>query len=292
MQLTLSGYSTALFSTWYFVEELGILFDAGDGVTSALLQKSRKINHVFISHADRDHLTGLLQLNQLNARDGFPVIHFPKDSGSFPALESFVKKFDTYANGSIWRPVWPGEEIRVKDDIIVIPIRNEHVPVDASIIRSVSYKVVQTKQKLKPELAHLSGEAIQKIIQERGRESITTEVRTNIISYSGDTPVVDLMRWDNSDILIHEATFLASEGQIPNVAHKNKHSTLEEVMEMVSGISVKKLVLGHFSSRYDAVQIDRNILNLCDRYAINIPVYRVLPGTTVRDILAGEAVNK
>ncbi len=114
MQLTLSGYSTALFATWYFAEELGILFDAGDGVTSALLQKSRKINHVFISHADRDHLTGLLQLNQLNARDGFPIIHFPKNSGSFPALETFVKKFDAYANGSVWKPVAPAEEIRVK----------------------------------------------------------------------------------------------------------------------------------------------------------------------------------
>ena len=59
MQLTITGYSTALFSTWYFVEEWGVLFDAGDGLISALLQKSRKIDHVFISHADRDHLTGL-----------------------------------------------------------------------------------------------------------------------------------------------------------------------------------------------------------------------------------------
>jgi len=292
MQLTLSGYSTALFATWYFAEELGILFDAGDGVTSALLQKSRKINHVFISHADRDHLTGLLQLNQLNARDGFPVIHFPKNSGSFPALEAFVKKFDAYANGSVWKPVAPAEEIEVKDGIIVIPIRNEHVSVDTSVIRSLSYKVVQTKQKLKPELANLPKEDIQKIVQERGRESITTEVRTTLIGYSGDTPVEDLARWNNTDILIHEATFLAGEGEIASAPHKNKHSTLEEVMEMVSNLSINKLVLGHFSSRYDATQIDRNILALCDKYGINIPVFRVLPGVTVRDILSGPAVNQ
>ena len=58
MKLTISGYSTALFSTWYFVEELGLLFDAGDGIITQLLQKSRKIKYVFISHGDRDHLTG------------------------------------------------------------------------------------------------------------------------------------------------------------------------------------------------------------------------------------------
>ncbi|MBS1605964.1 MAG: RNAse Z, partial [Bacteroidetes bacterium] len=51
MQLTITGYSTALFSTWYFIEEWGILFDAGEGLISSLLQKSRKIDQVFISHA-------------------------------------------------------------------------------------------------------------------------------------------------------------------------------------------------------------------------------------------------
>ena len=32
MQLTINTYSTALFSTWINVEELGLLIDAGDGV--------------------------------------------------------------------------------------------------------------------------------------------------------------------------------------------------------------------------------------------------------------------
>ena len=89
MKLTITGFSTALFSTWYFIEELGLLFDCGDGASSGLLQKARKVKHAFISHADRDHLTGLLQFNQLNARQGFPKIYFPRDSGSFPFLKEF-----------------------------------------------------------------------------------------------------------------------------------------------------------------------------------------------------------
>ena len=90
-QLTITGYSTALFSTWYFVSEFGILFDCGDGASSGLLQKSRKVKHVFISHADRDHLAGLLQFNQLNARPELKI-YFPKDSGSFPALGRIQRK--------------------------------------------------------------------------------------------------------------------------------------------------------------------------------------------------------
>ncbi|MDR6565630.1 MBL fold metallo-hydrolase [Chitinophaga sp. CC14] len=292
MKLTISGYSTALFSTWYFLEELGILMDAGDGLTAALLQKSRKINYVFISHADRDHLTGLLQLNQLNARAGLPVICYPRDSSSFPAMEEFSKRFDPHIAGTQWRAVAPGDEIWVKDDIVVIPVRNEHVTTGEHIIRSLSYKVMQVKQKVKPELAALPPETIRQIIMDQGKESTTMEVRTNLVGYSGDTPVQDLERWDGSDILIHEATFLASEGDMKIVAHKNKHSKLEEVMDMVSRIRVKQLILGHFSSRYSAELIDRSIKQLCDKYGISIPVFRLLPGLTVRDILSGTPVNK
>ncbi|MBS0026482.1 MBL fold metallo-hydrolase [Chitinophaga sp. 22321] len=292
MKLTITGYSTALFSTWYLLEELGILMDAGDGLTAALLQKSRKINYVFISHADRDHLTGLLQLNQLNAREGLPVICYPRDSTSFPAMEAFSKKFDPHITGTKWKAVGPGDEIWVKDDIVVLPVRNEHVTTEPHIIRSVGYKVMQVKQKVKPELAGLPVAALKQIIMERGKESTTMEVRTNLVGYSGDTPVVDMQRWDQTGVLIHEATFLGSEGGVKLAAHKNKHSKLEEVMEMVSHIAVEQLILGHFSSRYTAETIDRSIKDLCDKYAVNIPVFRLLPGLTVKDILSGTPVNR
>lgn len=291
MELTITGYSTALFSTWYFVEELGLLLDAGDGLMSALLQKSRKINHVFISHADRDHLTGLLQFNQLNAREGYPVIHYPKDCRSFPFMQEFFGRFDPYAVGTQWRPVTADEEIRVKDDIVVVPVRNGHVPAPPEVMRSLGFKVYQTKRKLRPELAHLSGEEIRKIGIEKGKEATTVEVRTNILSYSGDTPVDDLHKWDDTKILIHEATFLEREEEIKIHAHKNKHSRLDEVIEMVSGSNIEKLILGHFSSRYNAEQIDTAIRQLCERYALNIPVYRILPGETVVDVLRGKSVN-
>jgi ribonuclease Z len=292
MQFTITGYSTALFSTWYFIEELGLLFDAGDGLISSLLQKSRKINHVFISHADRDHLTGLLQFNQLNGRPGFPIIYYPRDSGSFPKLEEFSKKFDPHVSGTVWTPLTEQNEIRIKKDILIETIRNGHVQAAPDISKSLSYKVFQTKEKLKPAFLNLSGEEIRKIREGHGKESISMEVRTNIISYSGDTPVEDGQRWNNSQILIHEATFLASDKDTDIQNDRNKHSTLEEVMEMVSGINIEQLILGHFSSRYSPEQIDESIRKLCDKYAINIPVFRLLPGEVFHDILKGNPINR
>lgn len=292
MQLTITGYSTALFSTWYFIDELGLLLDAGEGVTSHLLQKSRKVSHVFISHADRDHLTGLFQFNQLNAREGFPIIHYPRDSGSFPALEAFTKRFDPHVGGTVWKPLREGEAITIKDDIVVEAIRNGHLPVVPGITKSFSYKVVQLKTKLRPEFLGLPGEEIRRIIQERGKEQTTTAVRTTLLGYSADTPVEDLQRWNHCQVLIHEATFLGGPEDAHIETHGNKHSTLEQVMEMVSRLEIGQLILGHFSARYHQEQIDQKIRSLCEKYRIDIPVHRILPGEAVKDILHQPPLNR
>jgi ribonuclease Z len=292
MQLTITGYSTALFSTWYFIEEWGICFDAGDGLISALLQKSRKIDQVFISHADRDHLTGLLQFNQLNARPGYPIIYYPVDATSFPALEQFSKQFDTQVARTLWLPAREGDEISIAKDLLVRPMRNGHVPAEPHIIKSLGYQVIQTRKKVRPEFAHLSGDQLRQLAEKEGRDSFSMEVREPLLGYSGDTPVEDGAKWDGTRILIHEATFLGHGEGVKERSYGNKHSTLDEVMEMVSSIRIGSLILGHFSSRYSPEEIDSAIKDRCDKYAISFPVYRVLPGETVFDILGGEPLNR
>jgi ribonuclease Z len=180
----------------------------------------------------------------------------------------------------------------VKDGIEVEAIRNGHVAAEAAVTKSLSYKVVQVKTKLRPDLTHLPGEEIRKIIAEQGKEQTTTEVRTTLVGYSADTPVEDLERWNHCQVLIHEATFLGGPEDSKIHTHGNKHSSLEEVMEMVSGLQVEQLVLGHFSSRYSPEQIDQKIISLCEKYAISIPVHRILPGETVRDILKQQPLNR
>jgi ribonuclease Z len=283
MHLTITGYSTALFSTWYFIEEAGMLLDCGDGVTSALLQKSRKASHIFISHADRDHLTGLLQMNQLNARPGFPQVYYPRDSGSFPALQAFSARFDPHVSGTQWIPAAAGQEIHLKDNLIVLPVRNNHVPAEASVIKSLGYKLISTKRKLRPEWATLSGIEIGKLRREKGEDHVTDEVRSILMAYSGDTPVENAVAWDGAEVLIHEATFIDVLPEDSFRPRANKHSRLEEVIAMTSTITLGKLVLGHFSSRYENGYILRKVQE-------PFPVYVVLPGITVRDILKTEPV--
>jgi len=120
---------------------------------------------------------------------------------------------------------------------------------------------------------------------------MTEQIRTNILTYSGDTPVDDPERWNNTKILIHEATFLGEQELHHANTHRNKHSNLEQVLRMVSQLNIETLILGHFSSRYSNEEIDRSIRALCVQLKIKIPVYRVLPGEVHRNILAGEPIN-
>ena len=291
MDFSIHAYSTALFSTWINIEQLGILFDAGDGISAGLLQKSHKIKHVFISHPDRDHLGGLLQFNQLNARPDFPVIYYPKDSGSFPALRDFQNKFDPHVQLARWEAIIDGSEIEIKKNVQVKAIRNEHIACETGIHKSLSFKVFESRRKLKAEFQGLQEQEIKAIVQSKGRDFLTQEIKRNVISYSGDTPVDDYGKWDKSEILIHEATFLQPENDAAIESRGHKHSRIDEVFNMLAEIEVGSLILSHFSSRYSKEQIQASIRKMCKSFQIQIPVYAIYPGQIHHNILQEEALN-
>jgi len=291
MNFNITAYSTALFSTWINVEELNLLIDVGDGVAAGLLQKSRKIKHVFITHPDRDHLTGLPQFVQLNAREEFPIIYYPKDSGSFPAMQSFLEKFDPHVSSINWVGIKDQDIAPIKKGYVVEAIRNEHIKTPLGVHKSFGYKVYATKKKLKPEFVGLPPEKIKELSIKHGPDYLSEIQRTNIISFSGDTPIGNYEKWQGTEILIHEATFISSLHNGKNISAMAKHSTLEEVLQMAKEVKVKKLILNHFSTRYDREEIKREIITQARQLQLQIPIYAVYPGEIKRDILSGEQVN-
>ena len=202
MNWTLTGYATALFSSWYFIEELNLLLDAGDGVVSHLLQKSHKIKHVFVTHPDRDHLSGLLALRQLNARaDGYPRIYYPRDSGSFPALRDFSARFEPDRPATLWQPLDHGSTVKIRPDAIVRAIRNEHIEAAPDVIKSLSYEVQLLRRKLKPELQGQSPEQLKALRHAHGNDFITTEQRVSCSVIRAIRPSPPL-RWSGGSTAI------------------------------------------------------------------------------------------
>ncbi len=166
---------------------------------------------------------------------------------------------------------------------------NKHIDIPNQL-KSISSRVSETKNKLKTEFKNLVPKDLIALKKEKGDDYIYEKVEKTILTYSGDTPVFDYSKYDNSEILIHEATFLTKE-ELETGNDKNKHSSLEEVMEMAANIKIDTLILGHFSSRYDMNDIDNNIRAYIKHYNIKIPVYRIPIGKTQRDILNGKTIN-
>ncbi len=283
MHLSLTAASTALFSTWVFVENQGVLFDAGDGVSASLGLKSGKVRDVFVTHADRDHLCGLLQFNQLNAKDGQPRIHYPKDCGSFPALQDFVTRFDPQSGPATWRGLTPGERVDVGNDHHVEARASEHVRVEGQV-KALDYTLCVVRRSLRPEFRGLPGSEIASLRKQHGEDAITAERIDRLLGYSGDAPQLDPEHWSGVDVLIHEATFLEPE------TTRGAHANLPQVVRAAATLDLKALVLLHFSARYKRAEIEAAIVEHAQAAQPCFPIHAVYPGQVATDILSSKPV--
>jgi len=291
-KFSITGYSTALFSTWIFVEQLGLLLDAGDGICAGLLQKSRKVRKVAITHPDRDHVTGILQLQQLNAQDGVPEIFYPADCGSFPALAEFCRNFDPGRGDQVtWSPVKPGDNRDLGGGFCLKVIANDHFNDKPGQIKSISYLVTRQTRKLKTEFAGLSGDELAGISRQHGSDYLTNGIEETVLGYSGDTNVSPASRWAGCRILIHEATFL-KEADAGERAGRHSHSFLVDVLRMALEARPRQLILNHFSSRYTREEIITAVQREASLLKLPFPVFAILPGEIARDILASPPVWK
>ena len=91
-------------------------------------------------------------------------------------------------------------------------------------------------------------------------ETAWPSLRHSCTSYKPD--IVEIIK--GSDILYHESTFLSDK---EDLAIKTSHSTAKQAAVIAKKAEVKKLILGHYSSRYkdislfkkEAEEIFRNI---------------------------------
>ncbi len=271
------------------VEEWGVLFDCGDGVSAALMHKARKIRHVFLSHPDRDHISGMLQFHQLY---GGPQlrIYYPADAGSFAPLAGFCRRFDPQIKGTAWIPITAGDVVDIGKGRRVRAIENGHMRGIKPGIRSLSFIVEQSVRKLRAGHIGKPGPEIAALRKALGEDAITDLSVSVPLIYSADTPVETDGRYHHADILIHEATFLNHDDGSPDDPRRFKHSMLDDVLAMVATTNVRHLVLTHFSSRYSAEQIVGAVEAGAAAHGLTCAISLVLPGVVSRDIL-GETLS-
>ena len=257
------------------MEERCFLIDCGEG-TQVQLRKAKakfsKINHIFISHLHGDHvfgLPGLISSFRLLGRETPLHVYGPK--GIKEMMETIFRITETHQGFEVvFHELSSKKSEKVFEDNRVEVFT---IPLDHRIYCN-GYLF-----KEKPKERHLNMQEISKYPEieicdyhnlKRGKdiqlsdgyilknENLTKPAEPSVsYAFCSDTryleSIIPIIK--NVDVLYHEATFLHD---LKKMADYTGHTTALEAAKIASKANVKKLILGHFSNRYNDLSVFLN----------------------------------
>jgi ribonuclease Z len=247
------------------------LIDCGEG-TQVQLRKNKirfsKINHIFISHLHGDHFFGLIGLISTFAllnRTTDLHIYGPKGiqeiinlqlrlSNSWTKYQLFFHELGSKESETVYED----------DKVIVTTIPLKHrVYTNGFLFKE---KIRERKLDLNAVQNYEIGKCYYRNI--KNGKDITLEdgriIENHKLTFDPAPPMSYAFCSDTvydeciipyikrADVLYHESTFLDSEQAL---AHKTMHSTAKEAATIALKANVKNLILGHYSTRYESIDL-------------------------------------
>ena len=247
------------------------LIDCGEG-TQVQLRKNKikfsKINQVFISHLHGDHffgLIGLISTFSLLGRTTDLHIYGPKGIKEIVILQ--LRLSNSWTNyGLFFHELESNESVVVFEDdkvlVTTIPLKHRVYTNGFLFQEKVGERKLNMDTVLNYEIESCYYQKIKNgkdITLEDGRVILNAELTFDPIqpksyAFCSDTvyheailPIIE-----NVDVLYHESTFLESE---QSLAERTLHSTAKEAARIALKANAKQLILGHYSTRYDSINL-------------------------------------
>lgn len=243
------------------------MIDCGEG-TQVQMRKMRvrfgRLAHIFISHLHGDHcfgLPGLISTLGMLGRTGELVVHGPKEVETYlrPVMDLFCRGMEFEVR---FNPVDTRSHSLVMEDrslsVYSIPLKHRiptcgylfaEKPKEAHIIREMTdfYQVpVRCMKDIKQGRDYVTPEG-EVVPNSRLTRPAAPPKR---YAFCSDTayhrsiiPIIE-----GVDLLYHEATF--AECDLAR-AKETFHSTARQAAEIARDAQVKRLVIGHYSARYE-----------------------------------------
>lgn len=247
------------------------LIDCGEG-TQVALRKSKskfaRVKHIFISHLHGDHfygLIGLISTFHLLGRDATLTIYGP--TGIRQIIELQLKFSGTKLNFPLeFIELESRESIKIYEDekltVSTIPLDHRvytngflfqekegerKLNVDAAEEYNID-KSYYRKLKLGYDVINNKGKLIENHLVTFPPEPPKSYAFCSDTQYY--PPIIPLIK--NVSVLYHESTFLETHKEYCDIT---KHSTAKQAATIAKNAKVGKLILGHYSTRYESIEL-------------------------------------
>jgi ribonuclease Z len=250
------------------IDGTNLLVDCGEGTQIQMINykiRRSKISHIFISHLHGDHYFGLVGLiNSFSLLSHQQELHVFAPSPLQEIIELQLKVADTTLTYPLHFHTITGEAILVDEEKFSVKcFRTNH--------RIECYGFVFTEKrqlrKIDPDKAKECDIPFsfydrlkngKDYIKPDGtivkNESVTTEAaKGKTYAFCADTKYDETIipHIQNADMIYHETTYLDN---LRERAESRFHSTSRQAAMIAKKANVKKLLIGHFSSKYDTLE--------------------------------------
>jgi ribonuclease Z len=252
------------------IDQHFFLIDCGEGTQFQLNRfqiKYNKIDHIFISHLHGDHYLGLIGLiSSMHLHGRVKDLHLYGPPGLDEIITVQMRYSETFLKYKIdfhELDTERQETIIDTNSLIVETVPLQHRVKCCGFLFKEKPKKRRINKEMLPANILLQEIALlkngQDILDEAGKlkyknEEVTLPPKkSRSYAYCADTIYTEnfLDQIKGIDLLYHESTFLKD---LSSRAKETYHSTAEEAATIALKAGVKKLVIGHFSSRYKDLQ--------------------------------------
>ncbi|WP_044398414.1 ribonuclease Z [Lacinutrix sp. Hel_I_90] len=247
------------------------LIDCGEGTQVQLRRhkiKFNRIKHIFISHLHGDHcfgLVGLISTMRLLTREADLHIYAPKGLKEVITLQMKLANSWTDYQLIFHELTNTGSELIFEDnkvEVYTIPLDHRVYTNGFLFKEKVGERKLDMNAVLNADIDVAYYRKIKQgfdVLNNKGEriknETITSPPeKPKSYAFCSDTAykedIIPLIT--GVDALYHESTFLEQHALL---APKTKHSTAKEAAKIASQANVGKLILGHYSTRYDDLNL-------------------------------------
>ncbi len=250
------------------IEGENILLDCGEGTQIQLIRykiRRRKISHIFISHLHGDHYFGLIGLlNSFALLGRQQDLHVYGPSPLKEIVELQLKVADTHLsyNLYLYDVNKPGLLTETENFSVTAFKTNHRIECYGYVVKEKKYLRKLLSEKAEefniPKSFYTSLKQGFDYVSPEGNtiaNDLVTEAATpgQVYAFCADT------RYDESlldyitgaDMMYHETTYLDN---FRERATERFHSTTRQAATLAVKAGVKKLLIGHFSSKYDTLE--------------------------------------